>query len=94
MRTTRMTLSPRFFPGRPILKAKAFGCDLHQLRALETYWYLRLVKGTPHIFDLYQEFFPAKDDPDAMLKALGIPDAAFKESKYDFRISGQAFGPK
>ena len=25
-----------------------------QLRALETYWYLRLVEGTPHIFDLYQ----------------------------------------
>jgi len=25
-----------------------------QLRALETYWYLRLVEETPHIFDLYQ----------------------------------------
>ena len=24
-----------------------------QLRALETYWYLRLVEKTPHIFDLY-----------------------------------------
>ena len=23
-----------------------------QLRALETYWYLRLVEETPHIFDL------------------------------------------
>ena len=56
-----------------------------QLRALETYWYLRLVKGTPHISDLYQEFFPPKDDPDALLKALGVPDAAFRESKYDFR---------
>jgi type III restriction enzyme len=56
-----------------------------QMRALETYWYLRLIKDTPHIFDLYQEFFPAKDDPDALLKALGIPDAAFKESKYDFK---------
>src|SRR5438445_192848 len=57
-----------------------------QLRALETYWYLRLVKDTPHIFKLYQEFFPPNDDPDALLKALGIPDAAFKESKYDFKL--------
>ena len=23
-----------------------------QLRALETYWYLRLVEGTPHVLDL------------------------------------------
>jgi hypothetical protein len=29
-----------------------------QLRALETYWYLRLVERTPHIFDLYQTLFP------------------------------------
>jgi type III restriction enzyme len=56
-----------------------------QLRALETYWYLRLVKKTPRIFDLYQEFFPASEDPDALLKALGVPDAAFKESKYEFK---------
>src|SRR6266550_2871846 len=54
-----------------------------QLRALETYWYLRLVKNTPHIFALYQEYFPA-EDPDPLLKALGIPTAAFQDSKYDF----------
>lgn len=24
-----------------------------QIRALEIYWYLRLVENTPHIFDLY-----------------------------------------
>src|SRR5215475_11951825 len=54
-----------------------------QLRALETYWYLRLLKNTPHIFDLHQEYFPP-DDPDPLLKALGIPNAAFQESKYDF----------
>ena len=55
-----------------------------QLRALETYWYLRLVRDTPHIFELYQEVFPAEDDPDALLQALGIPSAAFQKSKYDF----------
>ena len=24
-----------------------------QIRALETYWYLRLQQNTPHVFDLY-----------------------------------------
>ena len=33
-----------------------------QLRALETYWYLRLVENTPHIFDLYQSLFTKKKD--------------------------------
>ena len=28
-----------------------------QFEALETYWYLRLVKGTSHIFDLYKNLF-------------------------------------
>src|SRR3972149_6086737 len=33
-----------------------------QLRALETYWYLRLIENTPHVFDLYKQFFPKKSD--------------------------------
>jgi hypothetical protein len=40
-----------------------------QLRALETYWYLRLVEGTPHIFDLYQRYYPKRLD---LLAALGL----------------------
>ena len=52
-----------------------------QLRALETYWYLRLVEKTPHIFDLYQSLFSKKSD---LLEAFGIPDEAFKEADYDF----------
>jgi hypothetical protein len=52
-----------------------------QLHALEVYWYLRLIRKTPHVFDLYRELFPA-DDPDTLLAALGIPLEAFKESKY------------
>lgn len=40
-----------------------------QLRALETYWYLRLVEGTPHIFTLYRRLFP---DPPDLLEALGL----------------------
>jgi hypothetical protein len=52
-----------------------------QLRALEAYWYLRLVENTPKLFDLYQKFFPA-DDPAGLLETLGISEAAFKASKY------------
>lgn len=55
-----------------------------QLRALEAYWFLRLVENTPRLFDLYQEIFPVNEDPDGLLKALGIPEAAFKVSKYNF----------
>lgn len=40
-----------------------------QFEALETYWYLRLVEGTPHIFDLYKRFY---DDPVELFKALNI----------------------
>ncbi len=52
-----------------------------QLRALETYWYLRLVEKTPHIFDLYQKLFPRKKE---LLEAIGIPDEAF--SRYDYEL--------
>src|SRR5437868_3270751 len=40
-----------------------------QLRALETYWHLRLIENTPHVFDLYQKLFPAKTE---LLAALGL----------------------
>ena len=40
-----------------------------QFEALETYWYLRLVEKTPHIFDLYNKLY---DDPVELFKALGI----------------------
>jgi len=53
-----------------------------QLRALETYWYLRLVENTPHIFDLYFKLFPPQQDIAALLEALGIPDNAFKAVNY------------
>jgi len=40
-----------------------------QFEALETYWYLRLVEKTPHIFKLYTKFY---EDPVKLLDALGI----------------------
>ena len=63
-------------PDVPVFRLRA-----PQLRALETYWYLRLVEKTPHIFDLYQSLFSKKSD---LLEAFGIPDEAFKEADYDF----------
>lgn len=46
-----------------------------QLRALETYWYLRLVEHTPHIFDLYQRYYPGMK----MLDALGLATEEIKD---------------
>src|SRR5205823_14249805 len=40
-----------------------------QLRALETYWYLRLVERTPHVFDLYRRYFPRQSE---LLATLGL----------------------
>ncbi|TAL36122.1 MAG: restriction endonuclease subunit R [Spirochaetes bacterium] len=40
-----------------------------QLRALETYWYLRLVEETPHILDLYRKLIPKQSQ---LLEALGL----------------------
>ena len=40
-----------------------------QFRALEVYWYLRLVRKTPHIISLYREIYG--DDKRALFKALG-----------------------
>src|SRR5437016_1120660 len=47
-----------------------------QLRALETYWYLRLVEKTPHVFDLYQRLFPSAL---TMLEALGLGTPRIKD---------------
>jgi len=40
-----------------------------QFEALETYWYLRLVEGTPHIFNLYKKLY---EDPVELFRALNI----------------------
>src|SRR3990172_6389460 len=61
----------------------AFHLRAPQLRALETYWYLRLVEETPHIFDLYQSLFPKKKE---LLEAFGISDEAFSRADYDLDI--------
>lgn len=54
-----------------------------QLRALEIYWYLRLVEGTPHIAELYERLFTTKNE---RLEALGIPTAAFAEADFELAM--------
>ena len=54
-----------------------------QLEALETYWYLRLVKKTPHIFHLYKECLDGKE----LLEALGI--RLSKEDLEEIALSGR-----
>ena len=54
-----------------------------QLRALETYWYLRLVEQTPRIFDLYKQHFPPQEDKAVFLKAIGVSESAFQKANFD-----------
>lgn len=51
-----------------------------QVVALETYWYLRLIEKTPHIFDLYKKLFIKKND---LINALGVSIKAFEVVDYE-----------
>lgn len=44
-----------------------------QLAALETYWYLRIVEETPHVYDLYRRLYPTTT---ALLGALGFGEGS------------------
>lgn len=56
-----------------------------QLKALETYWYLRLVKGTPHVTALYRDLFDATSD---RLAALGLDSPALTKVVLDTGYEG------
>jgi len=56
-----------------------------QYRALETYWYLRLVEKTPHIFDLYTSCFSKSTERRA---ALGIEHNDLRDLIEDIGFSG------
>ena len=56
-----------------------------QLRALETYWYLRLVEGTPHIFDLYTRCYPSVKE---RMDALGMSHPQLKDLTLDIGFDG------
>lgn len=47
-----------------------------QVRALETYWYMRLVEDTPGIFDLYQKLAPTRVE---LRKTLGLTSDVVRE---------------
>jgi hypothetical protein len=47
-----------------------------QVRALETYWYLRLVQGTPRVIDLYKSVYAR---PLERLTALGLDHPEIKD---------------
>jgi len=51
-----------------------------QIRALETYWYLRLVENTPHIVALYRNLIPKQSD---LLSALGLQHEDIKSFVLD-----------
>lgn len=53
-----------------------------QFEALETYWYLRLIEKTPHIFGLYKKLFQPKE----LLRSLGIN--LTQEDLTDILLSG------
>ena len=52
-----------------------------QLRALETYWYLRLVLDTPTIPNLYIKLFPKLTD---RLRAMGVSAKLFEEAEFNY----------
>lgn len=52
-----------------------------QFRALETYWYLRLVQDTPTIPRLYEQLFPKLKE---RLAAMGVSAKLFEEADYDY----------
>lgn len=51
-----------------------------QVSALETYWYLRLVQGTPHVFDLYKIFVTSNAE---RLAVLGLTSEAARNHVLD-----------
>lgn len=54
-----------------------------QLRAVEAYWYLRLVLNTPHVFELYRHFCPR---PRELREALGLTQDAIRDFVEDHGI--------
>lgn len=51
-----------------------------QMQALQAYWYLRLIEKTPHIFDLYQRYFPSTT---TLLGSLGLENREIKDIVID-----------
>jgi type III restriction enzyme len=50
---------------------------------LETYWYLRLVEGTPRVVDLYRKLFPKQSE---LLGALGLVHEDIRTCALDYGV--------
>ncbi|MCI0586823.1 MAG: DEAD/DEAH box helicase family protein [Planctomycetes bacterium] len=55
-----------------------------QLAALETYWYLRLVERTPHMFELYRRLYARQSE---LLPALGLDQDQIRDYVMDEGIT-------
>lgn len=56
-----------------------------QIDALTTYWFLRLVRGTPAILELYQAAYPTRSD---LRKALGLTSEQLRDMIENVGIDG------
>lgn len=56
-----------------------------QIEALTTYWYLRLVKKTPTMLDLYKSVYPRASE---LRKALGLTSDAIRDIAEDIGLEG------
>ena len=56
-----------------------------QFRALAVYWYLRLIKRTPHIFHLYADMYPK---PAELLQVLGLDKDEIRDYVLNEGIDG------
>jgi type III restriction enzyme len=66
-------------------EVSSFRLRIPQVHALETYWYLRLVEGTPHIFDLYARLFTKTTE---RLAALGMDHQDLHDLALDIGFDG------
>jgi hypothetical protein len=64
--------------GNPV--GEGFKLRVPQMHALETYWYLRLCEGTPHVYELYRKMFPKSTE---LMDALGLNQPGIKDSVID-----------
>ena len=63
----------------------SFRLRMPQVRALETYWYLRLVEKTPHIFELYKNLYPIVSE---RMAAFGMEHPGLKDLALDLGFDG------
>ncbi len=75
----RMLCSARYSHTKPTRKWTHCACCARpQMRALETYWYLRVVEHMPRVHDLYLHLLQRKDYARKLdlIAALDVPCAA------------------